>query len=233
MIYVYGLSYRVASYAKKSLDSIIANASEPIRIIVGDNPSPKSIETVSLLQEYKAGHKISSYLLFEKNIKTRAFLKMYQALPPDDECDFFVFTELDLVVPTGLDWIQELKAMRRLGAVDCGFSLSLSNYVPPNSGHDPDLNGHAMGIWLLGIDNLIFRKTYPMNGPFTDTLLHAHMSQFGKKIRSRKELYHLGWDLWRDDPDYWKLKLDVYNNGIGSSYRTYWQHLDDSAFSLY
>lgn len=228
MITIYGLSFWSLNYLKKSLNSIIKNASEPIKIIVGDNKSKNSKEIKNYLIEMGESDKIHNAIFFEENIRTKAFLQMYNIVNPSIEDDFFVFTELDLVVPDGLDWIKEIRKMRNQSAIDCGFSLSLENYIFPNGGHNPDPNGNEMGIWLLGLDRKIFHENFPKNGKLTDGQIHNFFRTRGKIIRSRKELYHLGWDIWKDEPEYWKFKEAGANGGTD-----WFNNINESKYSIY
>jgi predicted SAM-dependent methyltransferase len=235
MITVYGLTFWNLKNLQTSLNSIIKNASEPIKIVVGDSYSKNSEQIRKWLLEIGESKLIHSAVFFEENIRTKGFIQMYNAVPPTEE-DFFVFTELDLVVPDGLDWIKEIRDLRKQGAVDCGFSLDLSNYVPPNHGHSSDESGNAMGIWLVGVDRRIF-ESFPKGGRFNDAILHQFMESRGKKIRSRKQLYHLAWDLWKEDPEYWALKTTpqpgFFDNDNESRYKLYSQQDDSDKIKLH
>jgi len=215
MIHVYGLGWRMPEYIKKSTESILKNASEPINFTIIDNLSHKSTEIIDWAKNMKAEGKINNIVSLKENILGLGYIVGYEALPPDDSEDFFVFTDLDLIVPDGLDWIAETrKAREDKKIIITGFGLGLSNYTDtPNYGHNPDPDGHAMGMWLMGINRKIFDAHY--SSPwFTDGTLTNTLKKHGTNFRIRKDLYHLGWDLWRDDIEYWEMKKKGVNWNI-------------------
>ena len=193
MIYVYGILYRDLEYAKKSIQSIKEFASEPIHFTVIDSRSYRSSEITKYFKnEIKEGN-IDKFLAFKQNVKGEGLTQAYKAFPPDDSEDFFVFTDLDVTVD--FDWIAEL---RNNQAIVRGFSLSLINYVEPNGGHNPDF---GFGTWLMGINRWAFENSYLDKFPYVDSLLLHTLQDHGLILRSPKELYHLGWDLWKDYPN--------------------------------
>lgn len=208
MIHVYGVCWRMPDYVRRTVESLHRNASEPFRLVVVDNKSANSGAIATWAEAEVARGGVDLFLGLEDNIYGNALRTGYELSPPDESADFFVFTDLDLVVPDGLDWIAETRRMQADPALAVsGFSLSLANYLPPNSGHDPDPNGHAMGVWLMGVKRALYDAHYPDELPLVDCLLLNTLGRHGRIERSRRELYHLGWDIPRDDPAYWQLKL--------------------------
>ena len=208
MITVYGVGWRVPQYIRRTVESLRANASEDFRLVVVDNKSVNSDAIAAWADTQVERGAIDLFLGLEDNIRGNALRTGYELSPPDQSENFFMFTDLDLVVPDGLDWIGETRRMQSdPGLVVSGFSLSLENYVPPNSGHDPDPHGHAMGVWLLGLKGDVYEQHFPDDLPLVDHVLLNTLSRRGRIERSRRELYHLGWDLHRDDPEYWQMKL--------------------------
>lgn len=207
MIHVYGVGWRVPQYLARTVESLRRTASEPFKLIVADNRSVNSEAIAEWGARGIEDGSIDAFLGLEENIRGNALRTAYELFPPDTSESFFVFTDLDLVVPDDLDWIAETRRMQsdpRL--VASGFSLSLENYVPPNAGHDPDVNGHAMGVWLMGLKREPYERHFPDELPLVDHVLLNTLGRHGRIERSRRTLYHLGWDLHRDDPEYWALK---------------------------
>lgn len=208
MIHVYGVCWRLPSYAQRTVDSLRRTASEDFRLVVVDNKSTNSAAIAAWADREVARGGIDLFLGLEANIRGNALRTGYELSPPDDSEDFFMFTDLDVVVPDGLDWIAETRRMQADPALAVsGFSLSLENYVPPNSGHDPDPHGHAMGVWLMALKRELYEQRFPDELPLVDHVLLNTLRAHGRIERSRRELYHLGWDIHRDDPEYWQLKL--------------------------
>jgi hypothetical protein len=95
--------------------------------------------------------------------------------------------------------------MRKTGHKLCGFKLSLENYVPPNGGYAQD--GRSSGYWFLGVDKYIFDWFRPQKRALSDHEIRGMFVSHGHQpYQSFKELYHFGWDVWKDDKDYWKRK---------------------------
>lgn len=208
MIHVYGVCRRVPQYVARTVESLRRNASEDFRLVVADNKSVNSTAIAAWADAAVSRGTVDLFLGLDDNIRGNALRTGYELAPPDGSEDFFMFTDLDLIVPDGLDWIAETRRMQSdPGLVASGFSLSLENYVPPNSGHDPDPNGHAMGVWLMGLKREAYERRFPDELPLVDHVLLNALSPHGRIERSRRELYHLGWDIHRDDPEYWQLKL--------------------------
>jgi glycosyltransferase involved in cell wall biosynthesis len=200
--------WRIEAYARRTLESLRGNASEDFRLVVVDNRSVHSAAIAAWAAAEVARGGIDLFLGLEDNIYGNALRTGYELSPPDASEDFFVFTDLDLVVPDGLDWIAETRRMQSdPGLAVSGFSLSLENYLPPNSGHESDPYGHAMGVWLMGIKRALYDAHFPDDTPLVDHLLLNTLGRHGRIERSRREVYHLGWDIPRDDPEYWQLKL--------------------------
>jgi len=108
-----GQVYRVPSYAQKSIESICKNASEPFNLVVCDNKSLNSDKIIKivleLFEKYKNVIPNAKLLAFEENTKGWCLRKTYEDFPPNNSEDFFMYSDLDLIVPDGLDWIKEVK----------------------------------------------------------------------------------------------------------------------------
>lgn len=210
MIYVYGLTYRVVDYARRSINSIIENASEPIHFTVIDSKSENSDRIYNeVCRPLIHQGKIQNYVQLKKNANIIGLYQGYDLFPPDKTEQFFVFTELDLVVPG--DWIKEI---READYQFCGFKLDETNYVYPNGGHTD--NGHDCGYWLMSINRKIFDKVRPKKKGMMDRQLRQKFYDQGFKMKQiQMPLYHLAWDLWKDDPQYFKKKVDGFEWNIG------------------
>ncbi len=213
MINMYGLSYLMPTYLEKSLNSMIDNASEEVCFTVIDNKTKNSDLNFSIVKPLVDSGKVKRYIQLTQNDMLNGFNRSFALFPPDDSEKFFIFTELDLIVK-GFDWIQETRRMQETANLS-GFKLSQENYVPPNQGHVED--GISVGFWLMGLNTQKFyqvmNQSNGWNHPVQD---HRLRSLMGTKARSDKELYHLGWDIWKDDPEYFDRKL----KGIDWSRRT-------------
>lgn len=196
---IYGITYRVPKYAELSIDSIVKNASQEIEFTVVDSLSGKSPEIRDrILKPRVDSGKISRALFPNTNCRGYGLVESFYRFPPKDE-DFFIFTDLDLIVPEGCDWISKVReAMKEYKL--CGFSLSRENYVPPNGGHLEV----GFGYWLMGIRTDFFMEYCPRGENLLDTEWRGAAGPSSYQIPDR--LYHLGWDLYKDDPAYFEEK---------------------------
>jgi hypothetical protein len=217
MINLYGLTYRVPTYAIKSIDSLIRNASEPFSMTVCDNFSEGSSEIRDYLKQKVDSGDIKRALLFKENNIGWSLCTSLIEFPPDNSEKFFCLTDLDLVVPEGCDWISHIKkAHYQENCILTGCTLDMSNYYnTPNHGYGGDDDG--FGIWLLGINTELYYRHFP---PDRTNVVDFHMRQtFGMLGRVKKildiRLYHLAWDLWKDDLEYFQFK----KNSPGWCYR--------------
>jgi hypothetical protein len=209
MITVYGLCYRILDYAQKTVDRLRETASEDFNFVCIESKSCNSEKFLPwALQELK-NKKIQRFLACTTNCRLYGFRYAIENFPPDDSEDFFVMTELDVLVPKNVDWIKEIRNKMQNNVIS-GFTLSNENYVKPNAGWDEKSNikNKQFGVWLMGIKKDIFLKGLnTLNGELTDVKIVSFMSKNGEKDIIDQKLYHLGWDSWKDDPDYWDYKL--------------------------
>jgi hypothetical protein len=155
-----------------------------------------------------AGH-IDCYIQLKNNSMIWAFQEAYRLNPPPDEEKFVMFSELDLIIPENLDWVKETRKMQEQAELT-GFGLSLENYVPPNGGHLDD--NITFGIWLMAINKGIydkFSKHYKQfNLPLADYKIRDLTLHYGGRVlKGPNVLYHLGWDIWKVDKEYWEEKM--------------------------
>lgn len=223
MIYVYGLCYWILDYAKKSVDSILKNASEPICLIVIEGRSKNSPQFLDWGKQALKENKIQKFIAADDNCKGSGMRWAIDNFPPDPSEDFVVLTDLDLVFMEDFDWIKATKEAMLSGASSSGFQLSPDNYiVPPNGGWN--VNEASYGGWLLALKTKTF-ETYPRNKDLQDYLMIGHARQYGPQKQIKHRLYHLGWDSWKDDPEYFKEKNEHFNwqSALGKqiNYTTY------------
>lgn len=207
MIKLYGLTYRVPQYAEKSIESILKNASEPIDFTVVDNLSSGSEKIRAYLRQLVSEKRISRALLMNCNAIGWGLVQAIQDFPPDDSETFFCVTDLDLVVPEGCDWVKTIRKAHEGGAKLTGCTLDISNYVnTPNHGYGGDEDG--FGIWLQGINKESFFKHYTLGQNLIDSSMIAAIRNSGGSVQKLLDirLYHLAWDLWKDDPEYFQFK---------------------------
>lgn len=213
MITLYGLSFRNFPYVRKSIESLINNASEPFRFVVSDNPSdwPNSgtSQIRSFLSEMVNKGNLDKVLLFNNNNIGWSLVQAYKDFPPDDSESFFCMTDLDLAVDDGCDWIKEIRtAHDERGAVLTGCTLHMRNMVPPNWGYSGDSDG--FGMWLMGINKSIFDKHHTSNINVIDSRMRVIFSDHGpvEKLLSIR-LYHMAWDNHLYDLEYAKYKREL------------------------
>jgi len=217
MIHLYGLTYRAPEYLRKSLDSIIQNSSEDLDITIVESNSEKSPEVRKVIESYVfdksqiGPNDKCRAMLMPGNTVGWGLLKAIDDFPPDSkDADFFILTDLDLIVPTGCDWVSLIREAHEVrGRTLTGCTLSLENYVPPNHGYGGDSD--SFGMWLMGVNIKQF-KDFPRNPHHPScALVDHHVRGFfqGRGITEKLlsiRLYHLGWDIWKDDPDYFEHK---------------------------
>jgi hypothetical protein len=199
MITVYGLAYKHQDYIVRSIRSIRDSCPKlPFRFVICHNKSEQSPEIEkAIVAELTTDDVLVN---FQENIKSYALTEAYKLYPPDADETFSVFTDLDLLVDFK-HWLFDTLDRQSKYAVT-GYSLSLDNYVPPNGKHDPV---HGMGGWLMGINSKFFESRILDKIPFVDSLILNETRRAGLDWhRSPKELYHMGWDLWKDDPEYFQ-----------------------------
>lgn len=198
---VYGLSYRIPDFAVKSIESITHN--QEIDFTVVDSLSPASPELRNMLESYVDEGKIARLLKPNGNCKGYGLVEAFYMFPPDKSHDFFVFTDLDVVVPEGLNWLEKVtEAMRHHDL--CGFSLDTVNYVPPNGGYSPI----GFGCHLMGIKMDFFTTYFKRGSSFLDVELRAWAN---RPFQIPETLYHLGWDIWKVDTEYFADKVKGIN----------------------
>ena len=85
----------------------------------------------------------------------------------------------------------------------------------PMGGYGGDADG--FGGWLMSLQTDIW-KQYPAGCPIADAWIREFFKHFGpvEKLLDIR-LYHLAWDLWKDDPEYLEHKIQnhtaIFNNG--------------------
>lgn len=211
MIYVYGLCYRILEYAEKTISNLKNNASENFNLICVEAKSCNSNKFFEWGKKCLKEKKINKFITSSTNCKGDGIRWAIENIPSDDSEDFIIITDLDLLIPKNIDWIKEIRKKMENNVI-CGFSLSNENYTPPNWGWYEDfvLKNKMFGTWLMGIKKqpLLkclenFKKT---NTQIEDSKLIKEICNYGTRDIIDKKLYHLGWDVWKDDPEYWKDK---------------------------
>src|SRR5271166_6753883 len=111
MIHLYGSLYYYFDYAVRSLASIQEYASEPIKIHVFDVKSPNSGKSIDYFSTLVEAGTIDEFFAYEDNVKGWGYLPLLKECPADDTEDFFVFTDLDVMVD--FDWIKETRRLQK------------------------------------------------------------------------------------------------------------------------
>lgn len=197
MITVYGLVYYALEYAEQSIRSIRDTAGEGIEINVIDAKSDRSDLIESWGREAVKKGLITRFIQADTNCKGAGPVWSYKSFPPRE--DIFVITDLDVLAKPG--WLQELRKGLATKEV-AGFHLEMDNYVSPNIG----FSDKGFGTWLMGISTNLYNRYLEIHDHHQDSvLLQLAKDDFYK---SEINLTHLGWDIWKDYPEYWKEKLE-------------------------
>ena len=200
-------------YAKKTVDSLRETASEDFYLTCVEGKSCNSEKFLSWGKECLENKKIQRFITSSTNCRGYGLKWAIENFKPDNSEDFFILTDLDLLVPKNVDWIKEVREKMKDNVIS-GFTLSNENYVYPNNGWCENTNilKKIFGVWIMSVKTKKFLEVYEnQNHVFIDTHIIAYMCQYGKKDIIDSKLYHLGWDAWKDDEFYWKDKLKKNN----------------------
>ena len=213
MITVYGICYRILEYAQKTVNELRKTASEDFNLICVESKSCNSEKFLHWgLKELK-NKRIQMFIASSTNCRGYGLKWAIENFPPDDSEDFFVLTDLDLLVPKNIDWIKEIRKKMEKNVI-CGFTLSNENYVHPNSGWNEKSNieNKNFGVWLMSVKTKIFLNIYKnKNVNLIDSDIISNMINYGNKDIIDSKLYHLGWNSWKDDESYWNDKITKNN----------------------
>ena len=207
MIHLYGISFRNFDFVRKSLDSIIDNASEPLCITVAHNPDNLPNSGNEAIQDYLGDlvceGEVKRALIFKDNNIGWSLVQAMKDFPPDDSEDFFIMTDLDVVVPDGHDYLREIRQAKAAGAVLSGYSLDLSNHDDPDDGFVDS----GFGNWLMAPNTRLYQKYFGYEQNTLDTQIINTFVQHGLVLQLRTRLYHMAWNLSKQrdeggDPEY-------------------------------
>ncbi len=207
-------------YLCLSLDSIIENtAPSELEITVVDSLSDKSETIREIGHNYVDLGLIKRFVSCNTNCKGYGLKWAYQNFPT--EADFFIFTDLDLILTDPL-WLDKLKDKMTRYSLSAA-SLSLENYVPPNGGHKDD--SESFGFWLMGVKKSFYEGyAIPNNTATQDCHILTLARTYGGAEKYDTRLYHLSWDLWKDNIDYFNDKargIDWLTYSKDSQYNVY------------
>lgn len=210
MIHVYGLCYRILDYAKKTVDSLRETASEDFNLTCVEGKSCNSKEFLIWGKQYLKNKKIQRFITSSTNCRGYGLSWAVENFKPDDSENFFILTDLDLLIPKNVDWIKEIRKKMNDNVIS-GFTLSNENYIYPICGWNENENiaKKLFGIWLMSVKKKYFLDIYEnKNMNLIDSDIITNMCKYGKRDIIDDKLYHLGWDAWKDDPDYWNHKTN-------------------------
>jgi len=208
MIHIYGLCYRILKYPDETIKRLRETASEDFHLTCIESRSCNSDKFFEWGMECLKNKKIQRFITSSTNSRGYGFNWSIKNFPPDNSEDFFIITDLDLLVPKDFDWIKEIREKMKENVI-CGFTLSNENYISPNSGwHEKYVKKHKLfGMWLTSVKTLCFMEILSKTScNIQDVILIKDMEKYGKRDIIDKKLYHFGWDSYKDDPDYWKDK---------------------------
>ena len=95
-----------------------------------------------------------------------------------------------------------------------GFTLSNENYIYPNSKWNENENilKKLFGVIIMSVKTKEYFKVYEKKlVNLIDSEIISNLCIYGKRDLIDSKLYHLGWDAWKDDADYWKHKISENN----------------------
>jgi hypothetical protein len=213
MIHVYGLCYRILEYAKKTVNNLRETASEDFHLTCVEGKSCNSEEFLSWGNESLKNKKIQRFITSSTNCRGYGLKWAIENFKPDSSEDFFILTDLDILVPKNVDWIKKIREKMKENVIS-GFTLSNENYVYPNSkwNEKQNISEKLFGVWLMSVNTKIFLNIYEKNNVnLIDSDIIRKMSNHGKRDIIDSKLYHLGWDSWKDDKNYWEDKKNKNN----------------------
>ena len=213
MITVYGLCYRILDYAQKTVDQLRETASENFNLICVESKSCNSEKFLSWALKELDNKKIQMFIASSTNCRGYGLKWAVENFPPNNSEDFFVLTDLDILVSKNVDWIKEIRKKMEKNVI-CGFTLSNENYVYPNSGwnENQNISSKLFGVWLMAVKTNVFTKIYKdIDINLIDMNIISNMCQYGQRDIIDSKLYHLGWNSWKDDESYWNDKITKNN----------------------
>ena len=213
MIHVYGLCYRILDYAKKTVDNLRETASEDFNLTCVEGRSCNSESFLSWGKQHLENKKIQRFITSSTNGRGYGLSWAIENFKPDDSEDFFILTDLDLLVPKNVDWIKEVRKKMKDNVIS-GFTLNNENYVYPNYGwcENQNIASKLFGVWLMSVKKKEYFKIYQKKiVNLIDSEIILNMCNYGKRDLINSRLYHLGWNVWKDDVDYWKHKIKENN----------------------
>lgn len=207
MIYIYGLCYRIVEYADKTINSLRETASEDFFLTCIEAKSCNSNKFYEWGIDSLKSKKIQRFITSSTNCRGYGYNWAIKNFPPDNSEDFLIMTDLDLLIDN-FDWIKEIRKKMENNVI-CGFTLNNKNYVYPNSGWHENFvkENKYFGMWLMAIKTKPFLEILNnMNENVEDMNIINKIKKYGNRDIIDKPLYHLGWDTWKDDKDYWNDK---------------------------
>lgn len=228
MIYAYALCYYCLEYTERFIDSLVDNATEPIHLTIVENKSERSAEIeASMCHRVELG-RVQTYIQFEENLMLQALRYGYRLNPPGHDSDEFVMLTDSDVLFIGeidcigeIDWVRMMKhafSFHDVGVM--GWCSSLSNfYDTPNRDFGElrawfdEERGFSMDTNFGGYFVCIRKRT--LDGfmetdlAVADAVMLGYAQSLGLRTgRFETEIYHQGWDSWRDYPEYFKEKVE-------------------------
>lgn len=208
MIHIYGLCYRILKYANETVERLRETASEDFHLTCVESKSCNSNKFFEWGMKSLKEKQIQRFIASSTNSRGYGFNWSIKNFPPDNSEDFLILTDLDLLVPKNFDWIKEIRKKMENNVI-CGFTLSNENYISPNWGWHEEYvkNNKYFGMWLTSIKiNPLIEVLSTATGNIEDMHLISAMNKYGNRDIIDAKLYHLGWDAYKDDPDYFKYK---------------------------
>jgi hypothetical protein len=220
MIHVYGLCYRILDYAKKTVDNLRETASEDFNLTCVEGKSCNSESFLNWGKQCLENKKIQRFITSSTNCRGYGLSWAIKNFKPDDSEDFFILTDLDVLVPKNIDWIKEVREKMKNNVIS-GFTLNNENYVYPNSGWNEheNISKKLFSLIIMSVKTKYYFKIYEKSlVNLIDSEIISSMSSYGKRDLIDSKLYHLGWDAWKDDSVYWENKKNKNNWNLKKDY---------------
>lgn len=206
MVYIYTVAYWSESYIDRMIRNIRATTESDINITVAENQSPNPKVGKVCRQLLKEGL-IDTYIKFTPNIYMQFGREAYLLSPPgEDSEDFIVVSDGDLLVPEGVDWVEEIRQRFVYPEIAwTSFNLNPINYlhgshIKCESDRPMDMRYRMPleygGLWLAGVRKTVFEEYIQTTPFFRDVYFHFYIEDSDYEYgRIPIKLYHMYWDL--------------------------------------
>jgi hypothetical protein len=187
-------------------------------------------ENSFLIEEYFSDKDIKKYIQFEENITNNALNIFFKDFDIFNIYEYITITDCDIYVENIKLFLKEAKEILNIIDGICAIDLSLEN-LPNVYGADTwipkPLNITDKYIECYTGIHLITMKINIFNLIKNENILDGHLHGFirNKNLKWVKTLkikgYHLTWDYYNENNDYYKFKINTPNLWFGNKISKY------------